>query len=60
VPAVEFEPTNRSGEKGSRVKIPRGPAAVKEESSEKKPLGNREGMRVMTLEPEDLPVLLTP
>jgi hypothetical protein len=32
-----------ASEKGSRVKIPRGPAAVREELFSKTPLGNREG-----------------
>lgn len=47
-----------AGEKGSRVKVPRGPAAVKEELLQECHWENGKAEGAMTLEPEDLPVFI--
>ncbi len=49
----------QAGEKGIGVKIPRGPAAVREEFLQEchQNMGRQEVM--LTLEPEDLPALIT-
>jgi hypothetical protein len=52
-----FDGQRITGEKESRVKIPRGPAAVKAEFSILRHWETGKVWRVMMLEPEDLPVI---